>query len=275
MNDKTAKTMLSESFRRQLLMDGQYGALLFIATQSDSLTPSEIKDNLRLPPSATPAQCAAARCEYTKRRIQADFYDGLVEMHTASGMRSDRAALEARFRLPVFTLSATDFQKLSGLRPLDGESLWGDVEGTEVPALRRFVYEAAVRRRKATIQKQVDAMMQFIAGMEGFLGDDGTADSGKRDAARKAFEAAAGPLRAALDGVKQRFSQALVDMVKQAVGPQLRSGAEEASKECCATAVGWRAGSAAKGPGMHWATYKATCRRGGEFRRNFNEARLF
>ncbi|KAJ1493569.1 hypothetical protein T484DRAFT_1768348, partial [Baffinella frigidus] len=33
VNNKTAKDMLGESFRRQLLMDGQYGQLAFIATQ--------------------------------------------------------------------------------------------------------------------------------------------------------------------------------------------------------------------------------------------------
>jgi energy-coupling factor transporter ATP-binding protein EcfA2 len=35
VNDKAAKTMLGESFRRQLLMDGQYGQLVFVASQSD------------------------------------------------------------------------------------------------------------------------------------------------------------------------------------------------------------------------------------------------
>ena len=31
VNDRTAKDMLSESFRRQLLMDGQYGQIVFVA----------------------------------------------------------------------------------------------------------------------------------------------------------------------------------------------------------------------------------------------------
>jgi hypothetical protein len=40
--------MLGESFRRQLLMDGQYGSIVFVATQSDSILRSEIQRNLRL-----------------------------------------------------------------------------------------------------------------------------------------------------------------------------------------------------------------------------------
>ena len=38
--------MLGESFRRQLLMDGQYGSLAFIATQTDILNKTEIARNL-------------------------------------------------------------------------------------------------------------------------------------------------------------------------------------------------------------------------------------
>ena len=34
VNDKTAKDLLGEHFRRQLLMDGQFGALAFVATQA-------------------------------------------------------------------------------------------------------------------------------------------------------------------------------------------------------------------------------------------------
>ena len=33
VNDKTAKNMLGETFRRELLMDGQYNNICFVATQ--------------------------------------------------------------------------------------------------------------------------------------------------------------------------------------------------------------------------------------------------
>ncbi len=48
VNDKTAKNMLGNAFRRELLMDGQYGQICFIATQSDVFQKSEIKRSLRL-----------------------------------------------------------------------------------------------------------------------------------------------------------------------------------------------------------------------------------
>lgn len=33
--------MLEEGFRRQLLMDGQYGQIVFVATQTDSIQRSD------------------------------------------------------------------------------------------------------------------------------------------------------------------------------------------------------------------------------------------
>ena len=42
VNDKTAKDLLGEHFRRQLLMDGQFGTLAFIATQSDEINRNEV-----------------------------------------------------------------------------------------------------------------------------------------------------------------------------------------------------------------------------------------
>ncbi|XP_021368917.1 uncharacterized protein LOC110460370 isoform X2 [Mizuhopecten yessoensis] len=48
INNKTAKDMLGENFRRQLLMDGQYGSVAFICTKSDDIMPSEIMRNLNL-----------------------------------------------------------------------------------------------------------------------------------------------------------------------------------------------------------------------------------
>ncbi|XP_052816315.1 uncharacterized protein LOC128242920 isoform X2 [Mya arenaria] len=48
IDDKTAKDLLGENFRRQLLMDGQYGSIAFICTKTDVITPSEIIRSLKL-----------------------------------------------------------------------------------------------------------------------------------------------------------------------------------------------------------------------------------
>ena len=73
--------MLGESFRRQILMDGQYGNMIFVATQSDNLLRTEIAENLGLEGDASIEECATKRNEYTKARIQEDFIDGYLPLH--------------------------------------------------------------------------------------------------------------------------------------------------------------------------------------------------
>jgi hypothetical protein len=70
--------MLGESFRRQMLMDGQFGSMIFIATQSDNLLRSEIAKNLDLGEDTALDACARKRNEFTKQRIQEDFLDGYI-----------------------------------------------------------------------------------------------------------------------------------------------------------------------------------------------------
>ncbi|KAJ8302939.1 hypothetical protein KUTeg_019335 [Tegillarca granosa] len=56
IDDKTAKDLLGENFRRQLLMDGQYGSIAFICTKSDILVPSEIIQGLKLHAQTDPLE---------------------------------------------------------------------------------------------------------------------------------------------------------------------------------------------------------------------------
>ncbi|XP_070574602.1 myosin-2 heavy chain-like isoform X2 [Ptychodera flava] len=64
VDNKTAKDLLGESFRRQLLMDGQYGSVAFICTKNDLINPSEIIRALHLG-----EQCEAIESEIDKIRV--------------------------------------------------------------------------------------------------------------------------------------------------------------------------------------------------------------
>lgn len=110
------------------LMDGQYGTIAFIATQSDVLERSEAIRSLKLPQSTSLRECAVARNTYTERRLKQDFREGLRELAEQAG---DSSFEPSKFDLPVFTVSSVEYQKLSGLRPTDGNSrVWGDIEET-------------------------------------------------------------------------------------------------------------------------------------------------
>jgi hypothetical protein len=99
-NDRTAKNMLSESFRRQLLMDGQFGSLVFVATQSDAFQRSELCRNLGLPRTTSALDAAKARNEFTKQRVRDDFYAGLIEVPSCSNHHPSRSSI---FRATVET----------------------------------------------------------------------------------------------------------------------------------------------------------------------------
>ena len=88
------------------------GSVVFVATQSDVLQPHEIRRALKLRADASVQECAAARNKFTSQRVASDFLDGLVEMATAAGDTVDRDEYERKFKLPVFTVSSMDYQKV-------------------------------------------------------------------------------------------------------------------------------------------------------------------
>jgi len=273
-NDKTAKDLMGESFRRQLLMDGQMDSLVFIATQSDSLVKTEIARNLKLAPDASAEEVATARNAFIKARLQQDFLDGLEEMLIMSGEHHEnsRAELAARFQLPVYTISATDFQKLAGIRLQDGPpQVWGDISGTEIPALRQMVHTQTLDRRRANIRKQVEGLIHFVSGIKAALelgqqdkDEGGAADV--RNKMRAAFDSALEGLQKQLHKSVDEFIDTVGATFAGAVGPQLEEGAKTATGEVVNIVKSWGVHK-----NMHWATYKAHCRRDGEYSRNMNE----
>ena len=324
VNDKTAKDLLGEQFRRQMLMDGQYGALAFVATQSDVLERSEALRSLRLPEKATLRECAEARNEYTRRRLKQDFHAGLKEMvctpcrppapcqpgpcqpgrppppsastlrprpppsalglhppPSASTPQARRAQAEEAgddgfraeaFQLPVFTVSALEYQKLKGLRPTDGRArVWSHVEQTRVPALVRHVQHAALARRKAITTRRCEAMRDCALGVKALLEQERQLPQETRDAAKGAYEALALGLASSLRASAQAAEAKVQSSFDTQVAPQLEAGAEAARTDALATTAQW--GISVTQGGLHWATYKATTRRHGVFRINMNEAR--
>jgi septal ring factor EnvC (AmiA/AmiB activator) len=48
VDDKTAKELLGDSFKRQLMYDGTYSAVTFICSKTDDISITEVADSLRL-----------------------------------------------------------------------------------------------------------------------------------------------------------------------------------------------------------------------------------
>eukprot|EP00040_Diaphanoeca_grandis_P035195 m.220660 g.220660 ORF g.220660 m.220660 type:complete len:926 (+) comp33324_c1_seq1:67-2844(+) len=273
VNDKTAKDMLDKNFRRQLLMDGKMSnSLVFIATQSDVLQEAEIVRSLKLPLGTTTTDCARARNKFTAARIKRDFIDGLVEMAVAAGDAVDRSDFEARFNLPTFCVSSMDYQKVTGIRAAgDGKpEAFSDALDTQIPALRQYVLDATLSQRTRKIslfgnrlKEMMDSLIQFCNGMSGLK-------PSQRKLAEKAFDDSIGELRSSTHEHRQTFRQLMLDEFTSSLIPSLKQGALTSAADAHETAQGWGS-SYNSGVGLHWATYKATVRRQGVFRRNMNE----
>ena len=276
VNDKTAKKMLGEAFRRELLMDGQYGEICFIATQSDVLQRSDIKRSLGLDAQTSAKECAAQRNAFTKNAIVKDYYAGLEEMAQHAKDKGSGAELRERYKLPVFCVSAVDYQKLSGARLYDGApNVWDDAEDTEIPSLQRFLHENVLRKRFDRAHATMTALVNFCDNLESFLAPmHGQSQNSQEKAALRAkARACYDALEARLDADLRKHCQALTSKMqmhfKGTIGPQLEEGAHKASHECMATARKWSAAPSAGG--MFWGTYKATTRRHGVFRIDMNQ----
>jgi len=264
VNDKTAKDLLGSQFRRQVIMDGQVGSLVFVATQTDSISALEVRRQLKLEPNASVPECAKQRNLYAKEQIGKHFYAGLREVSKQSNSKDDLSddALRARYGvLPVFTVSAKDYQKLTGLDKNDGGAkVWSRLDQTEVPQIRALAAQLTLRRRREIVRQAVEGVQRLCEGL--LATAHALTASAEKEELRAAFDQASAEVKPKLLAAAESFGKYFEKALKDTIEPQLQAGAGQAGQLAAQTAAGW--GS------MHWATYKATVRRNGVFSINMN-----
>eukprot|EP00966_Prymnesium_polylepis_P146253 3378345-Prymnesium_polylepis.1 len=75
---------------------------------------------MRLPDGSSATTCALARNAFTKASLSRDFYAEVQPAWLPCNKPPPTGWEGGAFELPVFTLSARDYQILSGMRPHDG-----------------------------------------------------------------------------------------------------------------------------------------------------------
>ncbi|KAJ3054606.1 hypothetical protein HK097_001334 [Rhizophlyctis rosea] len=98
VDDKTAKDLLGETFKRQLLMDGQYSdsAVSFICSKTDDILCSEIIRTLELEEQTDPIEAEIATLQTEKSRLEAEIeqikedLEDLEEAITAAQAEADQ-----------------------------------------------------------------------------------------------------------------------------------------------------------------------------------------
>ena len=134
-----------------------------------------------------------------------------------------------RYRLPVFCVSAVDFQKLSGSRLSDGApNVWEDVEDTEIPSLQRFFHENVLQKRFSRAHASMTALVNFCDMLESFLAPDtdetiGSADAAAvRQLAREAYLAEERRLNEAIAMHTANLDSKVERHFSGTIGPQLQ-----------------------------------------------------
>jgi hypothetical protein len=138
--------MLTESFRRQLYLDGQYGQIVFVATKADNIIPSEARSTFHLERTATKRECAMKRSEHVKQSIVIDFQAGLKDLASQFELSGSS---HPSFELPVVCVSSMQYQMIEGLRESDDEKpLFRSTDETGIPELQCLILERALESRR-------------------------------------------------------------------------------------------------------------------------------
>jgi hypothetical protein len=279
VNDRSARSLLSDGFRRQIVMDGRHSSsqLAFVCTQSDVLVRGELAGNLKLPENATARECAIQRNLYSKTRIQADFVAGLRDVMMAAndadgdmdgaGEMND-AEMERRLedvKLPVFCVSSIEYQRLAGIMK-EQASCFKDVLETGIPAVQDFLYSSTTRTRQAKLQSATDRLVEFLRTLENLLvGAEGPANN--QDALREIHANLFSEMRKEtrpldLAPLRVAFTQVFPAAIATAKTGQSALTAQYSQKW---TPGGWRKDDKVRKGGLHFSTMRALARRSGRY----------
>ncbi|KAI1074397.1 hypothetical protein F5B20DRAFT_586283 [Whalleya microplaca] len=231
------------------------------------------------------ALCIKGRNEYSRGAIKQDFAMGIKELDQENAIEEDDTAFdpdqdirdydEVARSLPVFCVSSRAYQKLSGRLKKDDFQSHGfmSMKDTEVPALQEHAKKLTEAGRASHCRRFLNDLTQLINSMKLWATNDGT-QSTLTDVEKRREEM---HLRKLLDDLEKGFETSVKEAMSllhqslhEHVYQTFDSSIPLAVNAALDTANGW--GAHRDLGGLHWATYKATVRRNGAFRTDFNEA---
>jgi len=118
--------------------------------------------------------------------------------------------------------------------------------------------------------RRCEAVRDFTRDVNKLLQQEGKVPAATRAAAKEVYELQAKALREVLTVATDAAGGKVAESFDSTVAPQLKAGADAASEQALKIMQQW--GVSVTQGGLHWATYKASCRRDGVWRVNMNEA---
>ncbi|XP_048338522.1 uncharacterized protein LOC125425079 isoform X2 [Sphaerodactylus townsendi] len=225
--------------------------------------------------------CVQARNTFSKHRIRMDFSTGLEEFRRKAELSecdldgdtdmedgdfagSDpgdvREAESQREKLHVFTVSSTEYLKLSGKLLRDGEAqVFHDPQDTEIPALKNFAIETALKTSMKATEKLIRDVARVISQIVHYLTNQRAEDVHHQAQAQEILH------QALLD--LPRFLQEAADStfpdVQYCFGVRIQAsllkGASKAKESCQDVVRSW----GSREYGIPHGTYHAVCLRRG------------
>ncbi|KAJ7904438.1 hypothetical protein B0H14DRAFT_3079313 [Mycena olivaceomarginata] len=249
------------------------------------------------------AFCSLKRSEYSRDVLKEDFRTGLKDLDEAAAEERDPANFDpsvpirdySAIDLPVFTVSSRDYVRIKQQVKGDGEPIcFSNVRDTGIPELQAWCHQltkSSRERAAKTFMKQLGAfasdIRQYVAGIGQSLREKW--ESGEQDAPEPIDEQ--DPFTAILGGTARSIRRTnryhspphrgtpkavdefgkVVETSVESLKEHLRDGLEERCRIGAASAAEAAVPTSDDfASSMHWASYRATLRRNGEYRRDLN-----
>lgn len=250
-SEKLAQSILHQSFRRQMLMDGHFSRpLAFVATQSDDV------DRAR---GQTRLSSAVARNLKVKEAIRKTCHQGLGDIDDDESDDISAAAAPE-----VFTASAKDYQRLMTPDLEDGRpGLWETLQETEIPAIRLWLHQHG---QQALLQQLLDLEQQLKSSCERLREAGG---GGHMEMVNIRADQVKATTKERLVGTLEDHKSEAEETLWSMLEAPLAVGASHGAAKAIET-MGSRCRPKGVG-GVHHATFQATARRFGEWHENWNE----
>lgn len=250
---------------RQLFMDGRTGSLTFVGTASDDIDEDADIERLGLDEDASTVEIVRARAEAVQKEVRRQLEElGQLIVRDAKEDRETGSELLTELqRAPIHCVSAKEFQKIVGVMQKRSQLL-RNPEDTGIPELHRhlsgLVAELGVEAHRSRLTREIDAVALDV---ERTVSTTRAAVIAQREATDAQLE----EVRAAASE-SRRFLGEKADAALQTMDAQVLAGtellrerlakvADEFGDDLDALRDRWR--------GMHWATMRATTRRGGRW----------
>ncbi|KAK9402802.1 nuclear GTPase SLIP-GC [Crotalus adamanteus] len=214
--------------------------------------------------------CVQARNEFSKQRILMDFSAGLQEVsRRAEGEDDGEEEVEEGDsaggqpgKLEVFTVSSTEYLKLGGKLLCNGQpQVFHDVKDTEIPALKKFAMDTALKHSMVATEKVIRDVARVLSQMVNYLNSQRTEADAHQAQVQETLQQALQDLPALLQGVLGASSQDLRQAFEALILGSLQNGAERAKQHSEAIVRGW--GSPVCG--YPHVTYRAICNHRGVY----------